>query len=104
MPRISAVLKLSPRENDVVDRTIREHRYVGLDEIVADLEGQGIRISRTALWRYASRLKQSDSLFFAENEDTVVVIMSRSRGSVQTVKTSASADVVRSLIASLTYR
>ncbi|MAL01366.1 MAG: hypothetical protein CL536_04370 [Alcaligenaceae bacterium] len=102
MARSSSVLKLAPEQHAIVDNVIRYHRYAGLDLMVADLVEQGIKITRSSLHRYIVKLQAADQLFLGNTDDTVVVVMSRSNGSIRTIKTSATLDAVCAHISSLT--
>lgn len=102
MARLSSILKLSPEQHAVVDNVIRYHRYAGLDLMVVKLADQDIKITRASLHRYVTKLREQDQLFLGEADDTVVIIMSRSSGVVQTIKTSATLESVCAHVASLT--
>jgi len=93
---------LPEAERIAIDRSIREHRYMLLDEIVADLTAQGITVGRSSLHRYVVKLREKDATLATPEEGTIVTIVERSSGEVRLVKTAASAEAIATLI--MTFR
>jgi arginine repressor len=89
------------QERIAIDRSIREHRYIGLDDIVADLTEQGITVTRSALHRYLVKLREKDSTLATPEEGTIVTIVERGTGDVRTVKSSASGAAIQEMILKL---
>jgi hypothetical protein len=89
-------------ERMAIDRCIREHRYMGLDDMVFDLAAQGITVNRSSLHRYMLKLRDRDSTLAAPEEGTIVTIIERSTGEVRLVKSAASAEAIATLI--MTFR
>lgn len=98
MGRTSTVKALTAEENLLVDACIRRRRFVSIDAIREELTEGGIEISRASLHRYMQRLRLSDGLHLGTANDTVVVVMKRSTGSVISLTTTASMDMVVALI------
>ena len=99
------VLKIATRpehERIAIDRTIREHNYLVLDNILSDLEGQGIKVSRSSLHRYVFALKEKDINLASPEQGTIVTIVERATGEVRLVKSAASAESIATLI--MTFR
>jgi hypothetical protein len=89
-------------ERIAIDRCIREHRYMGLDRMVADLAAQGLSVNRSSLQRYMSKLREKDANLATPEEGTIVTIVERASGEVRLVKSAASADAIATLI--MTFR
>ncbi|WP_081889043.1 DUF3486 family protein [Comamonas aquatica] len=98
MSRASSVLLLTPEQHALVDASIRRHRYVNLAGMLAELEKDGIKLSRSGLHRYVVGLKEQDAMFNGTNDDLVVVMMERSTGSITTLTTNLSRQAVIGLI------
>lgn len=101
MSRISIANKLTAAQNLIMDSCIRRNRFVGIEDIRAELVEGGIKISKSALHRYMQKLKQLDGLHEGTPDDTVVVVMKRSTGSVISLTTTASMASIVSLIESI---
>ena len=101
MSRISIANKLTAAQNLIMDSCIRRNRFVGIEDIRAELVEGGIKISKSALHRYMQKLKQLDDLHESTPDDTVVVVMKRSTGSVISLTTTASMASIVSLIESI---
>ncbi len=89
-------------ERIAIDRCIREHRYMGIDNMVADLAEQGVSVNRSSLQRYMQKLREKDASLATPEEGTIVTIVERASGQVRLVKTAASADAIATLI--MTFR
>jgi hypothetical protein len=98
MGNVSTVKKLTAEQNLAVDSCIRRRRFVNINAIRADLSESGIEISRSALHCYMQKLKRLDGQNCGTPNDTVIVVMKRSTGSVINLTTSASMDMVIALI------
>lgn len=98
MSRVSSVLLLLPEQHALVDACIRRHRYVSLTSMLAALEKDGIKLSRSGLHRYVVTLKEQDVMFNGTKDDLVVVLMERSSGRVTTMTTNLSRQAVIGLI------
>lgn len=98
MGRASTVKKMKPEHRIVVEDTIRKHNYLGLDEMVVELEKKGIMITRSTLHRYLQRLEAKDHLLAGPDEATIITIVERGTGEVRVIKTSASASILANII------
>lgn len=101
MGRASNVAYLKPEERAIVDGCIRRHLYVNTAAMVLELAGRGINLSKSGLNRYALKLREGDSRHAGTADATVVIIVERQTGSVTSLTTSASRDVVACLVAGL---
>ena len=86
MGRLLKIELLPEAERIAIDRSIREHRYMLLDEIVTDLAGQGIAVGRSSPHRYVVKLREKDATLATPEEGTIVTIVERSSGEVRLVK------------------
>ena len=77
---------------------IRTSSYIDLDKVLAKLRESGIALSRSALYRYASKLRARDAMTATPQERTIVTIVERPSGLVQVVKTSLPGEKVAALI------
>ena len=102
MGRLTGIEMLQEHEKMAVDRCIREHRYVGLDDMVSTLDEQGIKVTRSSLHRYLLKLRDRDATLATPEEGTIVTIVERATGEVRLVKTAASAESIATLI--MTFR
>lgn len=102
MGRNTKIEQGSEHERIAIDRCIREHRYMGLDDMVADLAAQGVSVNRSSLHRYMLKLREKDAKLATPEEGTIVTIVERATGQVRLVKTAASADAIATLI--MTFR
>jgi hypothetical protein len=102
MGRLLKIELLPEAERIAIDRSIREHRYMLLDEIVADLAAQKIAVGRSSLHRYVVKLREKDATLATPEEGTIVTIVERGSGEVRLVKTAASAEAIATLI--MTFR
>jgi hypothetical protein len=102
MGRNTKIERGPEHERMAIDRCIREHRYMGLDDMVFDLAAQGITVNRSSLHRYMLKLRDRDSTLAAPEEGTIVTIIERSTGEVRLVKSAASAEAIATLI--MTFR
>ena len=102
MGRLLKIELLPEAERIAIDRSIREHRYMLLDEIVADLTAQGIVVGRSSLHRYVVKLRENDATLATPEEGTIVTIVERGSGEVRLVNTAASAEAIATLI--MTFR
>lgn len=98
MGRISSVNKLSPEQHAVVDSCIRRRRFSNLDGIASELDGVGIKMSRSALHRYVQSLRSKDGLHTGTISDTIVVIFERGTGTVTTLATGATRSAIVAMI------
>lgn len=89
-------------ERIAIDRCIREHRFMGIEGMVADLKAQGLSVNRSSLHRYMLKLREKDSTLATPEEGTIVTIVERATGEVRLVKSKASADAIATLI--MTFR
>ena len=101
MSRASNVAYLKPEQRAIVDGCIRSHLYVNTAAMVLELAGRGIQLSKSGLNRYALKLKEGDARHTGTADATVVIIVERETGSVTSLTTSASRDVVAGLVAGL---
>lgn len=101
MGRTSTVKELTSEQNLIVDSCIRRRRFVNIDAIREELDQSGIHISRASLHRYMQKLQRLDGQNLGTPNDTVIVVMKRSTGSVINLTTTASMDMVVSLIEGL---
>lgn len=62
-------------ERIAIDRCIREHRYLGLDDMALDLAAQGIKVNRSSLHRYMLKLREKDATLATPDEGTIVTIV-----------------------------
>jgi hypothetical protein len=85
-----------------IDRCIREHRYMGIDDMHTDLAAQGVSVTRSSLHRYMLKLRDKDATLATPEEGTIVTIVERATGEVRLVKSVASADAIATLI--MTFR
>lgn len=102
MGRASFVNYLSPNEQVFVDSSIRRYRYTRIDAINFELQEQGINVSRSALWRYMTKLQMADGFRMDSSDSTIVTIMERDTGHVVVVKTSVRPDALLAHIQALT--
>lgn len=98
MGRIFSIHYLEPEQHAKVDACLRRHRFANLDAMLAELQADGISISRSALHRYARDLKARDVEQVGTADNTVVVIMERASGTVRTITTAASGAAIAALI------
>lgn len=102
MGGVLKALLLPQGQRELVDTTIRRHSYVGLDTMVAALHEAGIDISRSALHRYVSVLKEQDRLFQGDPATrTIVTVVDRKTGGVATAVSEASSSDILSAISAL---
>lgn len=93
---------LSPPEHEIVVRSIRAHRYAQVNLIAEDIKAAGIeKISRSAIGRYVARVRARDEQTAQPDQNTIVTVVQRSTGTVQVIKTSASAETVMAQIAKI---
>ena len=102
MGRNTKIDKGPDHERIAIDRCIREHRYMGLDDMVSALAAQGVSVNRSSLHRYMLNLREKDANLASPEEGTIVTIVERSTGQVRLVKSEASADSIATLI--MTFR
>ena len=102
MGRASNVAYLKPEHRAIVDACIRRHLYINTAAMVVELAGRGIKLSKSGLHRYASKLREGDALHAGTPDATIVIIVERGTGAVTVLTTSASRDVVAGLVASAT--
>jgi hypothetical protein len=102
MGRLLKIEMLPEHERIAIDRCIREHRYMVLDDIVADLAAHGVTVGRSSLHRYMVKLREKDATLAAPEEGTIVTMVERATGEVRLVKSAASADAIATLI--MTFR
>ena len=99
MGRLSTLFYLSPEQQESLKSCIRAHQYVNLGRMMDDLGKRGIEgISRSALHRIASQLREADALLAGPNEGTIITIMERVSGEVRVLKTSSSGLSVATLL------
>lgn len=98
MGRTATVKRLTPVAQQALDLAIRASSYIDLDKVLVKLHERGIVLSRSALYRYATKLRARDVMTAAPNEGTVVTIVERPSGLVQVVKTSMPGEEVARLI------
>lgn len=98
MGRTSTAKRLTPTDQQALNLAIRASSYVDLDKVRAQLQGGGITLSRSSLYRYAAKLRERDAMTATPEEGTVVTIVERPSGFVQVVKTSMHGDAVAALI------
>lgn len=102
MGRHHSIELLPLKQQSAVNNIIRAHRYLGLSDILAGIEAQGIEgMSRSALGRYVPKLKAQDCIKSAPEEDTIVTIVERVTGKVLVVKTGVAADLIAANIANM---
>lgn len=101
MGRASNVAYLKPEQRAIVDGCIRRHLYVNTAAMLLELADHGIKLSKSGLNRYALKLRGGDALHAGTPDATVVIIVERVTGSVTSLTTSASRDVVAGLVAGL---
>ena len=101
MGRASNVAYLKPEQRAIVDGCVRRHLYVDTAAMVLELASHGITLSKSGLNRYASKLRDGDALHAGTPDATVVKIVDRKTGSVTSLTTGASRDVVAGLVAGL---
>lgn len=99
MSKASNVAYLKPEQRAIVDACIRRHLYVNTAAMVAELAGRDIKLSKSGLNRYASKLRAGEALHAGTSNATIVIIVERGTGSVTSLTTSASQDVVAALVA-----
>jgi len=102
MGRLTSIDKLPEHERMAVDRCIREHRYMGIENMVLALVEQGIKVNRSSLHRYTVKLRDKDATLATPDEGTIVTIVERATGQVRLVKCAASAEAIATLI--MTFR
>lgn len=102
MGRHSTIRSLSPEMLMRAEALIREFDYIHLEQVLHIMRAEGINTSRSALNRYAMKLKQQDGLFAGSPDRTVVVLLDRITGNVTTLSTSATSEVVTQTISNLT--
>ena len=90
---------LKPEQRAIVDACIRRHLYVNTAAMVVELAGRDIKLSKSGVHRYASKLREGDALHAGTSDATIVIIVERGTGAVTTLTTSASRDVVAGLVA-----
>lgn len=98
MGAISIANKLTAEQNLMMDSCIRRYRFVNLQGIRDELNETGITISKSALHRYVQKLQRLDGLHQGTADDTVVVVIKRSTGSVISLTTTASMTSIVALI------
>lgn len=101
MGNTSTVKKLTAEQNQLVDSCIRRRRFVSIDAIRAELSSSGVEISRGSLYRYMQSLKVRDGLHLGTPDDVVVVVMRRSTGSLMSLTTSASTEMILAMFGGL---
>src|SRR5690606_22582575 len=78
MGRISTVALLEPEQRARVDNLLRRFGYGRIDQALAELASAGIALSRSALHRYAQRLREDDRVpVFGKGPVVVMVIDQR---------------------------
>ena len=98
MGRTSTAKRLTPAAQHALNLAIRGSRYIDLEQVRTKLQGSGITLSRSSLYRYAAKLRERDAMTATPDEGTVVTIVERPSGLVQVVKTSMPAEAVAALI------
>lgn len=101
MSRISTVALLEPEQRARVDNLLRRFGYGRIDQALAELASAGIALSRSALHRYAQRLREDDRVpVFGKGPVVVMVIDQRTDESTM-VRTSLPAAAILSRLAAL---
>ncbi|MGC4077283.1 MAG: DUF3486 family protein [Rubrivivax sp.] len=99
MSRKSIVLYLSPEDHAKVDACVRRHRFVDYSGMQAELLAAGIKVSRSALHRYAGALRAEGPGRLSDADDaTLVVVVDLETRVTTTVTTPISAEAVLALI------
>lgn len=79
MPRMSKVRILPKAQRDRLNEIVRQYQYCQLREMLNDVRGIGIHISRSVLHRHVQYLYRAESAKVNQG-NTVVVIVDRATG------------------------
>jgi len=101
MSRNSSVVLLEPEQQARVDALLRRYRYVRIDQANSELAETGILLSRSALHRYAQRLRSMDRVPVIGKGPIVVMILDQRSDVSTVVRTSVAASAVVSAISAL---
>lgn len=101
MNRLNTVSKLPPEDQGKVDALLRRHHYAALDTVRHQLADRGINISRSALGRYALRLRAADTVPATGQGPTLIIIADLRGDNTKRLRTHLEPDQVLRTIASL---
>lgn len=101
MNRLNTVSKLPPEGQGAVDALLRRHRYASLDAVRQQLADRGINISRSALGRYAQRLRAADTAPSTGHGQTLIIIADLRGDNTKRLRTHLDPDQVLSAIAAI---
>jgi hypothetical protein len=104
MGRSPSVVKYSPEQQARIDGLLRRYQYGCLDLILAELEPEGIFLSRSALGRYSQNLRATDDLVAASTEQTMVIVVDLRTGTATQLRTSATPEIVTCAIGALAQK
>lgn len=104
MGRSPSVIKYSPEQQARIDGLLRRYQYGCFDIVLAELESEGVNLSRSALGRHAQRLRSNDDLVSGGVETTMVIVIDLRTGTAIQIKTSATSEVVTRSIGSLSLK
>lgn len=104
MGRSPFAVKYSPEQRSRIDGLLRRYQYSCLDVVLAELELDGVHLSRSALGRHAKRLRSNDDLICDSVEATMVIIVDLRTGAATQLRTSATPEVVTQSIGALTSK
>jgi len=96
--RHSTVALMSHDEQATVQRRIRDARYMLLDGVLSQLKADGLTISRSALYRYASALRLADQGIAPGEGSTVVIVLDLNTAAIFTMRTTSDPESVVSAI------
>lgn len=104
MGRSPSVVKYSPEQQARIDGLLRRYQYGCLDLILAELESEGIFLSRSALGRYSQNLRATDDLVAGSTESTMVIVVDLRTGTATQLRTSATPEIVTCAIGALAQK
>lgn len=101
MNRLNTISKLPPADHGTVDALLRRHHYAALDSVRHQLADRGIKISRSALGRYALRLRAADTVPATGQGPTLIIIADLRGNDTRHLRTHLQPSRVLSAIATL---
>lgn len=104
MGRSSFMVKYAPEQQARIDGLLRRYQYGCFDLVLAELELEGVHLSRSALGRHAQRLRSKDNLVAGSIESTMVIVVDLRTGTAIQMRTSATPEVVTRTIGSLSLK
>lgn len=100
MGRVSSLSLLPAEHQELVYKLLRQPQHLTLDQIVAALKNQGVKVSRATLGRARLRLDSLGEPRGAEPGNLVIVLLERDTGATATLASAMSIKSVVKLVKS----